>query len=62
MGKMIHKKLSGEIIGIAMEVLNEFKPGSMKFYERAMTIEWRSRGHDVEAQKTFPVFTEPNYR
>jgi PD-(D/E)XK nuclease superfamily len=34
---MIHEKLSGEIIGAAMEVLNELKPGlDEKLYERAM--------------------------
>jgi hypothetical protein len=33
---MIHEKLSGAIIGIAMEVLNERIRGSMKsLYERA---------------------------
>ena len=26
MGKLIHEKLSGNIIGIAMQVLNELKP------------------------------------
>ena len=37
---MIHEELSGKIIGAAMEVLNELKPGlDEKLYERAMTIE-----------------------
>jgi len=27
MGNLIHERLSGVIIGIAMEVLNELKPG-----------------------------------
>jgi len=27
MGKIIHEELSGEIIGAAMDVLNELKPG-----------------------------------
>jgi hypothetical protein len=27
MGKLIHEKLSGNIIAIAMQVLNELKPG-----------------------------------
>jgi hypothetical protein len=36
MGKLIHEKLSGEIIGAAMDVLNEMKPGlDEKLYERA---------------------------
>jgi GxxExxY protein len=56
MGKMIHEELSGEIIGAAMDVLNELKPGlDEKLYERAMVIELRRRGHEVEAQRPFPV-------
>lgn len=57
MGKMIHEQLSGAIIGIAMEVLNELSPGLDEvLYERALVIELRRRGHDVAAQKSFPVF------
>ena len=57
MGKMIHEKLSGEIIGIAMEVLNELNPGLDEvLYERAMIIELRRRGHTVAVQESFPVF------
>jgi GxxExxY protein len=57
MAQMIHKELSGTIIGVAMEVLNELKPGlDEKLYERAMIIELRRRGHNVEAQRSFPVF------
>jgi GxxExxY protein len=57
MSKLIHEELSGAIIGIAMEVLNELKPGlDEKLYERAMIIELRRRGHAVEAQRQFPVF------
>jgi hypothetical protein len=38
--KMLHEQLSGEIIGAAMQVLNELKPGlDEKLYERAMLIE-----------------------
>jgi GxxExxY protein len=37
---LIHEKLSGQIIGVAMQVLNEMKPGlDEKLYERAMIIE-----------------------
>jgi len=54
---MIHEKLSGSIIGAAMDVLNELKPGlDEKLYERALLIELRRRGHSVEAQRGFPVF------
>src|ERR1700681_4169941 len=54
---MIHEKPSGEIIGIAMEVLNELNPGLDEvLYERAIIIELRRRGHDVAVQKSVPVF------
>src|SRR3954470_2202172 len=57
MRKIIHEQLSGAIIGIAMEVLNELKPGLDEvLYERAMVIELRQRGHDVAVQQSFPVF------
>ena len=57
MGKILHEELSGAIIGIAMEVLNELKPGlDEALYERAMAIELGRRGHLVEAQRSFPVF------
>jgi len=53
---MIHQKLSGEIIGAAMEVLNELKPGlDEKLYERAMIIELKHCGHIVSVQSSFPV-------
>jgi GxxExxY protein len=56
MGEMIHEELSGKIIGAAMEVLNELKPGlDEKLYERAMTIELKHRGHSVSVQSLFPV-------
>jgi len=54
---MIHEELSGVIIGIAMEILNELKPGlDEKLYERAMIIELNRRGHAVSVQRSFPVF------
>jgi len=57
MGKIIHEQLSGAIIGIAMEVLNELNPGLDEIlYERALVIELRRRGHEVAVQKSFPVF------
>lgn len=57
MTKMIHEELSGKIIGVAMDVLNELKPGlDEKLYERALVIELRRRGHQVEVQRQFPVF------
>ena len=57
MGKILHEVLSGAIIGIAMEVLNELKPGLDEvLYERAMAIELRRRGYAVAVQESFPVF------
>jgi GxxExxY protein len=57
MKKIIHEELSGVIIGIAMEILNELKPGlDEKLYERAMIIELNRRGHAVSVQRSFPVF------
>jgi GxxExxY protein len=53
---MIHEELSREIIGAAMQVLNELKPGlDEKLYERAMIIELKHRGHSVSVQTPFPV-------
>ena len=54
---MIHQELSGKIIGVAMKVLNELKPGlDEKLYERAMIIELKRRGHVVSVQHSFPVY------
>lgn len=53
---LIHKELSGKIIGTAMTVLNELRPGlDEKLYENAMVIELREQGHVVEQQRRFPV-------
>ena len=54
--KLIHADLSEAIIGAAMRVLNELRPGlDEKLYERALGIELRSMGHVVEQQKQFDV-------
>ncbi|NCC53263.1 MAG: GxxExxY protein [Spartobacteria bacterium] len=56
MTELLHKKLTEDIIGAAMEVLNVLKPGlDEKLYENALVIELRERGHEVEQQKRFPV-------
>jgi len=53
----IHRDLSHSIIGAAMRVLNELKPGlDEKLYENALVIELRKRGHAVEQQKAFAVY------
>ncbi len=56
MGGLIHEALSADIIGAAMAVLNELKPGlDEKLYERALVVELRELGHTVDQQKAFDV-------
>jgi GxxExxY protein len=57
---MIHEELSGKIIGAAMGVLNELRPGlddpaAAGLRTRAMIIELNHRGHSVSVQSSFPV-------
>lgn len=53
---MKHKELTGEIIGAAMAVLNQLKPGlDEKLYENALAIELIERGHKIEQQREYPV-------
>ena len=54
---MIHEELGGKIIGAAIAVLNELKPGlDEKLYERATTMELKRLRHVVAVQNSFPVF------
>jgi len=54
---MLHEEISGKIIGAAMAVLNELKPGlDEKLYERALIIELRNQGLKVDQQKQYEVF------
>src|SRR4051812_17004674 len=54
---MRHETITQDIIGAAMAVLNELKPGlDEKVYENALVIELRARGHTVEQQRQFPVY------
>lgn len=56
MGGLIHEALSEDILGAAMAVLNELKPGlDEKLYENALVIELLERGHSVNQQKVFQV-------
>lgn len=56
MGELIHEELSEKIIGAAMAVLNELKPGlDERLYENALVIELRDRGHSLNQQKMFKV-------
>jgi GxxExxY protein len=53
---ILYKELSRDIIGAAMEVLNELKPGlDEKLYENALVIELERRGHKVSQQENFSV-------
>jgi GxxExxY protein len=53
---MKHEDITKEIIGAAMAVLNELKPGlDEKLYENALVIELVARGHTVEQQCEYPV-------
>ena len=54
---MLHEAITQDIIGSAMTVLNELRPGlDEKLYEHALVIELLSRGHTVDQQREFPVF------
>jgi GxxExxY protein len=58
---MLHEEITKDIIGAAMAVLNELKPGlDEKLYENALVIELRSRGHIVEQQREYPVHYRGN--
>jgi len=53
---MLHKQITEDIIGAAMAVLNELKPGlDEKLYENALVIELQARDHSVEQQREYPV-------
>ncbi len=54
--ELLYEELTGDIIGAAMEVLNQLRPGlDEKLYERALVIELQNRGHKVDQQKSFRV-------
>ncbi len=51
-----HAQLTFAIIGCAMEVLNEVKPGlHEKPYENALMVEFALRGIGVSQQQNFPI-------
>ncbi len=56
MSTLIYEELSAQIIGAAMTVLNELKPGlDEKLYENALVIELAERGLSVSQQQVFNV-------
>jgi len=53
---MLHEETTQNIIGAAMAVLNELKPGlDEKLYENALVIELQSGGHTTEQQREYRV-------
>ena len=53
---MKHKQLTHQIIGAAMAVLNQLKPGlDEKLYENALVLELFERGHQIQQQREYPV-------
>ena len=53
---MIHSDLSEKVIGAAMMVLNELKPGlDEKIYENALVVELQAKGFAIEQQQSFDV-------
>ncbi len=59
---MIHEEITKDIIGAAMTVLNELKPGlDEKLYERALVIELQGTGHAAEQQRKYPVHYKSHY-
>ncbi len=50
--KIIHKELSYAIMNAAFEVHNQLGPGFLEsIYEKALMIELRAKGYNVEQQK-----------
>ncbi len=59
---MKHEELTHDIIGSAMAVLNELKPGlDEKLYENALLIELAFRHHTTEQQREYPVHYRGHY-
>jgi len=54
---MLHEEITKDILGAAMAVLNELRPGlDEKLFENALVLELQACGHIVEQQKEYPVF------
>ena len=53
---MLYEEITKDIIGAAMAVLNQLRPGlDEKIYENALVIELRLRSHTVEQQREYAV-------
>ena len=59
---MKHEELTQDIIGGAMAVLNELKPGlDEKLYENALLVELAERGHETDRQRDYPVYSKGKF-
>jgi GxxExxY protein len=59
---VLHEQITQDIIGAAMPVLNELKPGlDEKLYENALILDLQARGHSVEQQREYPVYYRGNF-
>ena len=57
-----HEEITKDIIGAAMAVLNELKPGlDERLYENALVIELAARGHTLQQQREFPVYYKGHF-
>jgi GxxExxY protein len=53
---VLHQALTKQVIGCAMRVLNELRPGLVEqLYENALIIELTAHRHRVEQQRPYPV-------
>ena len=53
---MLHEETTKVIIGAAMSVLNDLRPGlDEKLYENALVVELKSRGYGVDQQLEYVV-------
>jgi GxxExxY protein len=53
---MLHEEITADVIGAAMAVLDELKPGlDEKLYENALVIELAARGRTLDQQPSFNV-------
>jgi GxxExxY protein len=62
MPKLLHEKLSREIIAAAMRVRGTLKPGrDEKLYENVLVIELAKRGLRADQQKSFSVHYDGHF-
>jgi GxxExxY protein len=53
---VLHEDVTAEVIGAAIAVLNELRPGlDEKLYEKALVLELHAMGRIIEQQRSFDV-------